>query len=313
MGMRHVYGPVFSRRLGRSLGLDLVPFKTCTYDCIYCQLGRTTNLTSHREEYVPLDEVLAETERKLTAGPAPEFISLAGSGEPTLHSRIGELIAGIKRMSRIPVAVITNGSLLWQHEVQEELMAADVVMPSLDAGDANLFRLVNRPVKEIEFERMVEGLAGFRRRYAGKVWLEVMVLAGMTGLPREVEKIAELVRVIGPDRVHFNTVSRPPAEEFAEAVSAARMRSLARLLPGEVEVVSENGGVQTGAGEDPEVSDDEILALVSRRPCTVQGVADGLRLHPHQAAKRLERLTRDGRVRPVRRELLTFYESVGEK
>ena len=140
-----VYGPVSSRRLGRSLGVDLVPFKTCTYDCIYCQLGHTNDQTTRRAGYVDQDWVLAELKMKLGHAPLPNYISLAGSGEPTLHAGIGELIVGIKRLTRVPVAVLTNGSLLWDPDVRKALMEADLVMPSLDAGDETTFQQVNRP------------------------------------------------------------------------------------------------------------------------------------------------------------------------
>ena len=139
----HIFGPVPSRRLGRSLGIDLVPHKTCSYDCIYCQLGRTTCKTIERKEWVPLDAVVAELETKLS--PRPDYVTLSGSGEPTLYSRLDELIDRIKHLTDIPVAVLTNGSLLWQEVVQQQLAAADLVMPSLDAGNATAFHLVNRP------------------------------------------------------------------------------------------------------------------------------------------------------------------------
>jgi len=139
---KHVFGPVSSRRLGRSLGVDLVPLKTCTYDCIYCQLGRTTLKTTERREWVPLDLVLEQVQAKLAT--EPDYITLSGSGEPTLFSRVGELIGRIKDVTDIPVAVLTNGSLLWQKAVRDDLQQADVVIPSLDAGNERMFRYVNR-------------------------------------------------------------------------------------------------------------------------------------------------------------------------
>jgi wyosine [tRNA(Phe)-imidazoG37] synthetase (radical SAM superfamily) len=175
MRSRYVYGPVPSRRLGRSLGVDLVPFKTCPYDCLYCQLGRTTNKTIDPREYAPVDGVLDELGERLCAGPRPDFIGLAGSGEPTLHAGLGEIIAGIKVRSSVPVAVLTNGSLLWRPEVRAGLAHADVVLPSLDAGSPWIFERVNRPHHDVSFERMVDGLSVFShvstgaRQYAGRV------------------------------------------------------------------------------------------------------------------------------------------------
>ena len=223
--MRYIFGPVPSRRLGRSLGVDLVPFKTCTYDCIYCQLGRTTNKTVERREWVPLDDVLAELKDKLAT--SPDYITLSGSGEPTLHSRIGEVIEQIRSLTDVPVAVLTNGSLLWQEDVRRQLVTADLVVPSLDAGNRTVFQVVNRPHPDISFEKLLEGLAAFRNEYGGMYWLEVFVLAGYTAIPAEAQKLAECVRRIAPDRVQLNTVTRPPAEDYAMAVDRQRLEELA--------------------------------------------------------------------------------------
>jgi len=310
-GFRYIYGPVPSRRLGRSLGLDLVPFKTCTYDCVYCQLGRTTIKTIERKEYVPVKEVLAELEKKLAGDIAPDYISLAGSGEPTLNAGIGDLIGKIQGLTDIPVAVLTNGSLLWMTEVQDALMAADLVLPSLDAGDEHLFRYVNRPHGDISFERMVDGIAAFTKRFRGEVWLEVLLLAGVTGIPSEVEKIAALAERIGPERVQLNTVSRPPAEEFALPLSTDQMFALKDIFPKEVEIISqsERGGARISASS--EARDADILALLRRRPCTSADVASGLGVHVNEALKRLEALIAAGKVGTAVTGRRSFYTVIG--
>lgn len=305
---RHVYGPVPSHRLGRSLGVDLVPFKTCAYNCIYCQLGRTTDLTITRREYVPVDEILIQLREKLRTGPTPDYVSLAGSGEPTLHARIGKLIAGIKRLTRIPVAVLTNGLLLSMRDIQDALMEADLVLPSLDAGDADLFRLVNRPHAQIEFDAMVDGLAVFRERFTKPVWLEVMLLAGITGIRAEVEKIAALARRIRPERVQINTITRPPCEEFAYPVSPDVMAAFARLFGRGASVVSEHRP-RRAAGSGT-LADGDILALLTRRPCTARGISKGLGLHLGEIIKRLDLLTDRGAVTPVRKNGSVFFETV---
>ena len=306
-GFLHVYGPVPSRRLGRSLGVDLVPFKTCTYDCVYCQLGRTTNKTLERKEYVSVEGVLEELRRKLVAGDTPDYIGLAGSGEPTLNSGIGDLIRGIKGMTDIPVAVLTNGSLLWMSEVQDALLAADLVLPSLDAGDEASFRRVNRPHEGLSFERMVDGTAAFTQRFPGEVWLEVLLLAGVTGVSIETAKIATLAKGIGPARVQLNTVCRPPAEEFASPLSSEQMHALKGLFHGHVDIISENeqGGSQTSALSH--ARDEDILALLSRRPCTSADVASGLGIHVTEAIKHLEGLVTAGKVRQMRQGEKGFY------
>ena len=234
-----------SRRLGRSLGVDLVPFKTCTYDCIYCQLGRTTCKTLERKEWVPMDAVLDELKQKLAC--RPDYITLSGSGEPTLYSRLGEIIEHIQAMTAVPVAVLTNGSLLWQKAVREEVALADVVLPSLDAPDPERFEFINRPHPEITFDRLMEGLAAFRREFSGQYWLEVMLLGGYTSLPAQVRQLAEWARRIQPDKVQLNTAVRPPAEDYAMAVPPERLAELARLFEPAAEVVAEHRG-QAGVG-----------------------------------------------------------------
>ena len=307
---RHVYGPVPSRRLGRSLGVDLVPFKTCTYDCIYCQLGRTTDLTTACRDYVPVEDILAQLEEKLRTGATPDYVSLAGSGEPTLHARIGELIAGIKRLTPVPVAVLTNGSLLGARDIQDALMEADLVLPSLDVGDAELFELVNRPHESIGFDAMVEGLITFRERFAKPVWLEVMLVAGVTGIQAEVAKIATLTRRIRPARIQLNTVSRPPCEESALPVPPDRMAAFARLFPGQAETIIEGPTGRWTPTWPGSATDGDILALLRRRPCTARGIAEGLGFHIGEVTKRLDLLTDQGAVAPIRKDGAVFFESV---
>ena len=310
-GFQYVYGPVLSRRLGRSLGVDIVPFKICTYDCVYCQLGRTTNKTIERREYVAVENVLAELKRKLAAGDTPDYISLAGSGEPTLNEGIGELIDKIKHLTDIPVAVLTNGSLLWMGEVRDALMAADLVLPSLDAGDEGLFRYINRPHENISFDRMVDGLAAFVGCFPREVWLEVFLLAGVTSIPAEVKKIAALAGKIRPSRVQLNTVSRPPAEEFALSLSSDQMREAKGLFPGEVDIISEKQCEGLRSSMIHEAREADILALIRRRPCTAEDVAGGLGIHVTEALKHLEKLVAAQKVDTAFTGARHFYSATG--
>jgi len=303
---QHVFGPVPSRRLGRSLGVDLVPFKTCSYDCIYCQLGRTTNKTTERQEWVQLDEVLAELRDKLST--RPDYITLSGSGEPTLFSRTGELIDAIKGMTEVPVAVLTNGSLLWQPEVRRELRAADLVVPSLDAGDEMRYRHINRPCESISFEKMLEGLILFRSEFSGAYWLEVFLLAGYTAIEAEVGKLAECVKRIRPDRVQLNTVTRPPADAFAEAVAPEAMARLAALFTPPAEVIADYRGVH--GQSDFAAGREEILNMLRRRPCSVEDVAHGLGLHINEVIKHVEELNAQGLVEPSLSGGILYYRAV---
>lgn len=310
--LTHVYGPVPSRRLGRSLGIDLVPYKTCTYDCIYCQLGRTTNKTVEWKEYTPFGDVLSEIECKLAAGPAPHYITLSGSGEPTLYSRLGELIRAIKQRTKIPLAVLTNGSLLWDAQVREALQEADLVMPSLDAGDERLFRYVNRPHPSISFEQMAQGIEEFRKGFSKDVWLEVFLLAGVTATEREVAKVARIARRIKPDRIQLNTVVRPPSDEYAYAVPREQMEQFLALFAGRAELIADFR--DTRQRTDMPATDEDILGLLSRRPCTLRDIADGLGLYPSEVVKRINRLMKDKLVVAQSKDNRPFYKVInGEK
>ena len=306
---KHVYGPVPSRRLGRSLGVDAITFKSCPFDCVYCQLGRTTNCTLERREYVPTAEILDEVRRKLDTGDIPQYVSFAGSGEPTLHSGLGEIIRGIKAMTDVPVVVFTNGSLLWRPDVRDDLLAADVVIPSLDAGGAALLEKVNRPHPDLSFERIVEGIAAFRDAFKGQIWLEVMLLGGVSDDDAAVGAIARHTARIRPDKVQINSVCRPPAEAWARPVDARRLLEIQRRFPGTVEIIAEHLDDMAHAAFRTQIREEDILALIERRPCTAAGVGAGLNIHVTEALKHLEMLVADGKAVTQITEGQVFYSA----
>ncbi len=301
----HIFGPVPSRRLGRSLGVDLVPFKTCTYDCAYCQLGLTTHKTIERREWVSLEDVLDELQEKLSS--KPDYITLSGSGEPTLSLRLDYLIDRIKEMTSAPVAVLTNGSLLWREDVRRELMHADLVIPSLDAGDEASFRLVNRPHKEIAFARMLEGLIQFRREFRGAYWLEVFVLDGSTATPVEFSKIVGCVKRIQPDRVQLNTVTRPPAEKSAVTVSPRQLAKLASRFDPVAEVIADYHA--TDQQLDFVASRAEVLDMLRRRPCSIGDMAEGLGMHRNEVIKYVEELDSEGFLKESLVGEVTYFKA----
>ena len=282
-----IFGPVPSRRLGRSLGVDLVPFKTCTYDCIYCQLGRTTNKTTERKEWVPLSAVVDELKSRLSCN--PDYITLSGSGEPTLYSRIGELIDQVKTFTEVPVAVLTNGSLLWSKEVRQQLIAADLVIPSLDAGSHMFFSHINQPHHDITFEMLLEGLIKFRQEYSGQYWLEVFLVGGVNTTSMEVEKISQCITKISPDRVQLNTVTRPPARGFAQPVREERLQKVATILGQAAEVIADF----TQIHKEPDFHSrrEDILEMIKRRPCSVDDITKVTRLHRNEVLKYLQELS----------------------
>jgi wyosine [tRNA(Phe)-imidazoG37] synthetase (radical SAM superfamily) len=307
----HLFGPVPSRRLGRSLGVDLVPFKTCTFDCIYCQLGRTTVITTKREAFVEPQAILDEIRCKLADGVKPDIITLSGSGEPTLCLGLDQIIRGIKAITEIPVAVLTNGSLLGNKAVRQELLDADLVIPSLDVGDEKLYRYINRPGDEPGFGQLVEGLCSFRQAFPKPIWLEVFLLAGVNSAEADVRRIAECAKRIAPDKVQLNTVARPPAEDYALAVSVGQMEKLSRLFECKVEIISDTAGIH--AEPDMRASQGDVLALLRRRPCTAKGIATGLGIHRNEAAKHLGELIKNGTVRTEYRNGEAFYLAIGEE
>jgi wyosine [tRNA(Phe)-imidazoG37] synthetase (radical SAM superfamily) len=261
-----------------------------------------------RHPYVPIEDILSELKIKLATGERPNFISIAGSGEPTLHSAIGELIGVIKKMTTIPVAVLTNGSLLYLPEVRAALMRADLVIPSLDAGDETMFRYVNRPHYGISFDNMVNGLFEFTRDFPGRVWLEVLLVSGVTGMAAEVEKIAGLAKKIGARKVQLNTVCRPAAEEFACTVEKKQMKNLATLFTGAVDIINDDESVDLSAAAAKDIANEEIFALLARRPCTLSGICSGLGLHRHEAVKKLKKLVDEKRITTLRTSHELFYK-----
>jgi len=301
----YIFGPVPSRRLGRSLGVDLVPFKTCSYDCIYCQLGRTTNKTTQRKEWVPIDIVTEQLKEKLDS--KPDYITLSGSGEPTLYSRLGELISRIKNLSDIPVAVLTNGSLLGLPEVRNALKSADLVVPSLDAGGSQIFQYVNRPHSNITFSKMLEGLVKFREEYRGQYWLEVFLIAGVRTPDAEIGRLASCVESICPDKVQVNTVTRPPAEDFAERVPRKQLKALAGQLYENAEVIADYSNVHKQ--QDFSARREDVLTLLKRRPCSIEDIAAGLGLHRNEVIKYVEELSSEGKIEVKTQNQQLYYKA----
>ena len=221
--MKYVYGPVPSRRLGFSLGVDVVPYKTCTLDCIYCQIGRTTQKTLDRRPYAQKADILKEVKEVLNRRQQIDYITFSGSGEPTLNSDIGALIKEVKACTSLPVAVLTNGTLLFMEDVQKDLLNADIVLPSLDAASLQVFRRVNRPHHSLKIETILDGLKRFRKLYRGRIWLEIMLIKGFNDNAEELLSIRNAVSEIQPDRVYLNTVVRPPSEIYAKPLRSDEM------------------------------------------------------------------------------------------
>jgi wyosine [tRNA(Phe)-imidazoG37] synthetase (radical SAM superfamily) len=296
-GHRFVYGPVASRRLGFSLGVDIIPFKTCTLDCLYCQLGSTGKTTLRRRSWFPPREILAQIEAAIGTDQKIDVITFSGSGEPTLNKDIGSLIRAIKRMTRIPVAVLTNGTLLTRKEVRRDLAAADVVVPSLDAVPAGLFQRINRPGAALDNAKIIDGLARFRDEFRGEIRLEIMLVKGVNDSPAHIEALKAAVARIRPDRIELNTVVRPPADVRAAPLSPAELGRVRAVLGPRAAIVAsfaERKQAPAAGGLDR-----AILATVSRRPQTAADIAVALGRHRDEVFKALSSLLGRGRIRKL--------------
>ncbi len=307
---KYLFGPVPSRRLGLSLGVDIVPFKVCSLDCLYCQLGRTTNKTVERKEYVPIEAVLAELKDRLNEPLQADFITLSGSGEPTLNSRFGELIDGIKKITDIPVAILTNGTLLYRQDVRADCAKADLVVPSLDAGDEETFRKINRPHRDISIEKLVSGLYAFRKEFTGRIWLEVFLVEGLNTDADQIDKINRIIKRVGPDKVQLNTAVRPTAEADVKRVDDEKLRTIAAKLGENCEVVTDFSlSSRDERVEEPETKAEDVLSMLKRRPCSLNDICSGLGLHRNEVLKYIGHFQRQGIIDSEQKDGTTFFKA----
>jgi len=301
----YVYGPVPSRRLGRSLGVDLVPQKTCPFNCIYCQLGPTPETTLERKDYIPVNDVVAQVKEALAQSAALEYITLAGSGEPTLHNSFGRIASQLKLITEVPIALLTNGSLFHLPEVRQACRDIDVVLPSLDAGNEEQFRYINRPHEGLTLDLVVAGLARLREEFDGLIWLEVFILLGVNSFDADIERMKRRIEEIRPDKIQINTAVRPTAEDFAYAVPLKRLEEIACMLGPNAEVIADVKDLDRHGGS--KVERREVLAMLRRRPCTADDVANGLGIHRNEAIKFLQGLMSQGVIKAERSGDLPYY------
>jgi len=239
--MKYIYGPVKSRRLGLSLGLSLTPHKTCNLDCLYCQLGRTKELVSSRKEYASIKDILNELRNWIQENPDEakrlKFITISGSGEPTLNIKIGELISEIRKISVSSVAVITNATLLGDPKVRQALFGADLLVPSLDAVSPEIFKKINRPHEGINLEDIIKGLIALRKEFCGKIWLEVMLVKGVNDGEDEIERLKEIAEKIKPDKIQLNSPVRTTAEKGIFPVDKEKLEKIKEILGKKCEII----------------------------------------------------------------------------
>lgn len=275
-----------------------MPHKVCSYDCIYCQLGCTTKLTSTPERLVDAPDVIREIEHWVQHGGIADHITFAGSGEPTLNIDLGEMIRAIKKLTNIPLAVITNGSLLDNVEIRDAVSMADVLLPSLDAGTQHTFHAINRPAPGISFARMTEGLVQTAQEFPGKIWLEIMLVKGVNDSDAELRAMHEVVRLVCPDKLQLNTVERPSKSGDAKRVSSETLRRACETFGGSVEIIA--GGVVMPADrwQWQEVR-DELMRMLSRRPCTIDDIVTASGRNIHEVTKHLQHLMQEGLIEQI--------------
>ena len=301
----YIYGPVPSRRLGRSLGIDVVPAKICTLDCVYCQIGRTTEKSTVRRPFFDVQEVLDELAGKLAGGVEADYVTIGGSGEPTLNSQLGTLIDGIRQITDIPVAIITNGTLLYRADVRADCAKADLVVPSLDASDAAAFEAVNRPASDISIEKLVSGLVQFREEFSGQIWLEVFLIEGVNTAPEQIEALKRHIEQIRPDRIQLNSAVRPAAEPGIEAIARQRLETIARQIGGNCEIV----GAAPEARSDRHVQRTraDVLSMLKRRPCRLEDICAGIGISRNEAVKHITRLLDEKAIISEPQGGVTYY------
>ncbi|MCL6583843.1 MAG: radical SAM protein [bacterium] len=280
-----LFGPVLSRRLGRSLGVDMVPYKTCSFDCIYCELGRTTCKTMQRKSFLDPALIIEELKERLAyLGGQVDYITLAGSGEPTLNADLGDVVSKIKGLTTIPIAVLTNSSLLSDPEVRRELHEVDLIVPSLDAAEQDTFEQVNLPLEGIRVEEIIEGLVSLRREFRGQIWLEILLCQMINDQPRHVQHLQKAVEAISPEQIQLNTVVRPPAVQGIMPSSPERLAEIAALLGSKAVVVGQHcpAASQQGISYSRSLR-KRIIEMLKRRPCTLAEIAQSAGMHPGEA------------------------------
>lgn len=306
---KHLFGPVPSRRLGMSLGIDLIPKKVCSLNCVYCEVGKTTKLTLDRMEYVKFEKVITELKQFMSSNPKIDYFTFSGSGEPTLNNRIGDVLNFIKKeYPKIKTAVLTNGSLLYDKNLRKELLDADVILPSLDAASQDVFKKIDRPNSELNIETYIQGLVDLRKEYRGEIWLEILLLKGYNDSKKELKLLKEAILKIQPDSIQLNTLDRPGTvhdlipltkKKLQEIIDFWDLQNVEIIAspPERSNIESYNGDIETA-----------ILETIARRPCTLDDLHIFLGIHINEINKYLGGLEANGKIKTVNFERGVFYE-----
>lgn len=312
MTENHIFGPVMSRRLGRSLGIDLLPFKTCSYNCVYCECGATTHLTTKRAEFFPTEEVISQLDKILGKGPTLDYITFAGSGEPTLSLSIGKIITHLKTTyPQYKVAVLTNGSLLGNKEVRNDLSGADLVIPTLTSTSQETFERIHRPCPGLQIKTIISDIQEFGKEFTGEIWLEIFLIPDLNTTAEELTALREAVRMIRPKRIQLNTLDRPAAEDWVTAPDPDELENIQKYFA-ELNIPVDVAGVcceQPDVCRAGESTHEQILKTLRIRPSTVEDLASMTGLHHHEVAKYLSGLLEEGTIHIQRGKRGVFYSA----
>ncbi|MDD4148501.1 MAG: radical SAM protein [Bacteroidales bacterium] len=308
---KYLFGPVPSRRLGMSLGIDMVPKKVCSLDCVYCEVGKTTKLTTQLNEYILYDKVIAELNDYFLNNPDPDYFTFSGSGEPTLNIRIGDVLDFLKETKpNIPVAVLTNGTMFSNKDVRKALLKADLVLPSLDAVTEETFSKINRPAEGLTAKKCLDGLIEFTKEYTGKIWLEIFILPGYNDNEVDILALKDAIRQINPDLVQLNTLDRPGTISGLTSASADDMQRIIQLLDyPEAKVIAASAQRKNIQAYRTD-TESAILGTIARRPCTLDDMVKILGLHINEINKYLDVLEADNKIKTIRQERGVFYQIV---
>jgi len=304
-----LFGPVPSRRLGISLGIDLVPMKTCTLNCIYCECGKTSHLTLERKEYVSFEAVKKELTHYLAHHAQPDYITFSGSGEPTLHSKIGDVIRFLKdRVPDVPVAVLTNSTLFSQKQVRSDIENAAVVIPSLDAATEKIFNKINRPSPLLHVDKIIDGLIRFRKEYTGKIWLEIFIIPGMNDTITELTALKRVIGKIRPDQVHLNTLDRPGSISTIRTATREELERVLNVFQMENAAIVADPPGQKALLAYRKDTEAAILGTIARRPCTSKDLSEILGLLVKEVNTYLKSMESSNKIKGIKQKRGVFYQ-----
>ncbi len=310
---KYLFGPVPSRRLGVSLGIDLVPKKVCSLNCVYCEVGKTTNLTVKRAEYVKYDEIINELNDFMKSSPKLDYITFSGSGEPTLNINLGKIIKYIKtHYKNIKLALLTNGTLFYDDNLIKDVLGVDVILPSLDAGSEKVFKKIDRPFGKLNLETYINGLINLRYLFKGKIWLEVFLLKNYNDSKDELKLIKDAVLKINPDKIQLNTLDRPGAIADLKALTETELKEIVKLWNLEnIEIIA-NPPERVNIPSYDDNVENKILNMISRRPATLNDLHNLLGLHINEINKYLGVLEKNNKIKTIKQNRGIFYQLINK-